>query len=613
MFNWPSGIRDTTEFPTVSVSVGVNIREHLEAFCKLDGVGWNDYEEQIAIGELNTGSRARTYRKLYERLGLIYRDGETIRLSRLGEEIRDLKRNADEAAEKLVNQIRVSAIDILARYQLRNPVDGADLPLSCDVQPCVCIWKAMRGLQDKIAYEEMNRVILHVASMRQLDAAIEKIRNARRLGRRYDAMPPQALERILGPQVHEDALARIAPWFSFAGWGGLIIERQQKQKDGFRRLVPAAIEALDAKLSDLPPYYDAATREEWLRYYIGSASLQKKSAERVPDEARRVPGGTNIILYGVPGCGKSRAIDTEYCDDEERMERVVFYPDYTYSDFTGQILPVAKDGKVRYEFVPGPFAKALKKAYLDETRRYYLIIEEINRGNAPAIFGEVFQLLDRVSERGGRFPVGTSQYGITNANIAKYVYGDEERKVRIPSNLSVIGTMNTSDQNVFTLDTAFQRRWIMRMVPNSFKAHPFANKPILDTGVSWKAFCAAVNDEILRRDSLASSEDKRLGAYFIAADDLTWRPLETSGASNSPAWIEAKHGNARFAEKVLKYLWDDAFRFAHNETFNTRAHGDLESVIDAFLSAEGDARFGVFSENLERAILDAAARNPAEA
>lgn len=102
---------------------------------------------------------------------------------------------------------------------------------------------------------------------------------------------------------------------------------------------------------------------------------------------------------------------------------------------------------------------------------YILIIEEINRGNAPAIFGEVFQLLDRKSEirdfDDDGYPIGTSEYGITNANIAKIVYGDSKHKVRIPSNLSILGTMNTSDQNVFTLDTAFQRRWEMRLINES--------------------------------------------------------------------------------------------------------------------------------------------------
>ena len=189
-------------------------------------------------------------------------------------------------------------------------------------------------------------------------------------------------------------------------------------------------------------------------------------------EKTRISTGTNVLLYGVPGSGKSWTIEHEYCKKGTHVERLVFHPDYTYSDFIGQILPVvAEDGQVSYQFTAGPFTNILKDAYLNPTEEYILVIEEINRGNAPAIFGEVFQLLDRkviASEKyDDGMPIGTSEYGITNANIAKIVYGDSKHKVKIPSNLSIIGTMNTSDQNVFTLDTAFQRRWEMRLIGTS--------------------------------------------------------------------------------------------------------------------------------------------------
>jgi hypothetical protein len=324
-------------------------------------------------------------------------------------------------------------------------------------------------------------------------------------------------------------------------------------------------------------------------------------------EENRNDSGENILLYGVPGSGKSWTIEHEYCDDEDCMERLVFHPDYMYSDFVGQILPIVKNDqegkeKVRYEFTPGPFTKILKKAYLNPSKSYYLIIEEINRGNAPAIFGEIFQLLDRQTEDSEAYKKGTSEYGITNDNIAYEVYGDSEKKVRIPANLSIIGTMNTSDQNVFTLDTAFQRRWIMRMIPNSFINHKFAGDKILDTEVSWQQFCDAINEEILRRNNVTSSEDKRLGAYFVSADDLDLK-IETDNA-NEKEKIEVIHKNARFAEKVLKYLWDDAFKFSHADTFDTRKYKSLEMVIDAFNSTNGNDRFKVFHENLRKLIIE---------
>ena len=324
-------------------------------------------------------------------------------------------------------------------------------------------------------------------------------------------------------------------------------------------------------------------------------------------EEIRLTTGCNVLLYGVPDSGKSWTIEHEYCDDEDCMERLVFHPDYMYSDFVGQILPIVKKDeegkeKVRYEFTPGPFTKILKKAYLNPSKSYYLIIEEINRGNAPAIFGEIFQLLDRQTEDSEAYKKGTSEYGITNDNIAFEVYGDTEKKVRIPANLSIIGTMNTSDQNVFTLDTAFQRRWIMRMIPNSFKGHKFAENKILDTEVSWQQFCEAINEEILRRNNVTSSEDKRLGAYFVSADDLDFKK-ETDNA-NEKEKIEVIHKNARFAEKVLKYLWDDAFKFSHADTFDTRKYKSLEMVIDAFNSTNGNDRFKVFHENLRKLIIE---------
>ena len=104
--------------------------------------------------------------------------------------------------------------------------------------------------------------------------------------------------------------------------------------------------------------------------------------------------GANILFYGVPGAGKSHEIDKIIVQD--RSERVVFHPDYTYSDFVGQILPRVVEDKLKYVFEPGPFTKMLKKASDDPDNMYYLVIEEINRGNAPAIFGDIFQFMQEI-------------------------------------------------------------------------------------------------------------------------------------------------------------------------------------------------------------------------
>lgn len=367
---------------------------------------------------------------------------------------------------------------------------------------------------------------------------------------------------------------------------------------------------------------------------IGLEDLQPQNTGiQITDlEERRVSSGSNVLLYGVPGSGKSWTIEHEYCKKGTNVERLVFHPDYTYSDFIGQILPnVDEEGQVSYKFTPGPFTNILHDAYNDPEKEYILIIEEINRGNAPAIFGEVFQLLDRKTELreadDDGYPVGTSEYGITNANIAKIVYGDARHKVRIPSNLSIIGTMNTSDQNVFTLDTAFQRRWEMRLIENNFEHvdRTLADAEILDTGVTWQTFCTEINSIIVGNNArMTSAEDKRLGAYFVHLKDLMYndemgnlsdgeydalRKKEQAGTISEQekdrlyAIRNAMKQNRKFPEKVIKYLWDDAFKFNREIVFETTTYQSLEQVIRVFMYAEKINRFSMFKENVRNAFI----------
>lgn len=347
--------------------------------------------------------------------------------------------------------------------------------------------------------------------------------------------------------------------------------------------------------------------------------------------------GKNTLLYGVPGSGKSWTIEHEYCEPGTIVERLVFHPDYTNADFVGQILPVVDpvDKQVTYEFTPGPFTSILRAAYLNPCQKYVLIIEEINRGNAPAIFGDIFQLLDRTVEEktvgGITYPVGTSEYGITNENVARIVYGDAAHKVRIPANLSIVGTMNTSDQNVFTLDTAFQRRWRMRLIENNFDnvRATLANAQILDTEVTWKTFCEKINNIIIgNKAKMASAEDKRLGVYFIHESDLTFdqRAMPSEGYAsllteyNDLLRIEATGDmpedkkqrlniirdalmhNRVFPEKVIKYLWDDAFKFNAEALFDTDNMESLEQIIRTFVYSKGRDRFKIFKRTVQEAL-----------
>lgn len=298
---------------------------------------------------------------------------------------------------------------------------------------------------------------------------------------------------------------------------------------------------------------------------------------------------SNILLYGVPGCGKSHKVEEEYeskITTEKNKVRVVFHPDYTYSDFVGQLLPVlkevenaqgVKEEKLQYEFVPGPFTKIIKTAYEEPNQQCLLIIEELNRGNAPAIFGEIFQLLDRNDN-------GESKYGIYNADIAKYAYGGlpenqgiainviANTPIKLPPNLTIVATMNTSDQNVFTMDTAFQRRWQMEHIPNRFTGESLDEKTINhvakhlpNSEISWGVFAQTINKKMHTANlGFGGTEDKSLGVYFATDNDLD----------------DAE----RFAEKVLKYLWDDAFKLGRKELFNDCSQG-LSAVIEAYEDA----------------------------
>lgn len=284
---------------------------------------------------------------------------------------------------------------------------------------------------------------------------------------------------------------------------------------------------------------------------------EDKKTKKIIDSDTRLTGGKNVLLYGVPGSGKSHYINTNYCSDQDLIERVVFHPEYTYSDFVGQILPQIVEDKLNYVFTPGPFTTILKKAICSPSKKFFLVIEELNRGNAPAIFGEIFQLLDRNNN-------GESEYSITNFDIAKELFNNPEQKIKLPSNLWILATMNTSDQNVFTLDTAFQRRWQMKHIRNDISSSTFAKNAIANTGITWEAFALKVNSLIIKcNDGASSTEDKRIGAYFVSENELNNKEL--------------------FAEKVLKYLWDDAFKLDRGLFFKDNLTS-FDEVLEIFNS-----------------------------
>ena len=290
--------------------------------------------------------------------------------------------------------------------------------------------------------------------------------------------------------------------------------------------------------------------------------------------------GINLIVYGTPGCGKSYYVQHNLLKGylPENIVRTTFYQDYTNTDFVGQIIPVVKEDKsVTYEFRPGPFTIALERALSKPEQSIALVIEEINRGNAPSIFGDIFQLLDRNT--------GASEYQITNVHIQKYLMeklsGYKFDTIRIPANMSIVATMNTSDQNVFTLDTAFKRRWDFEKLPNVFaKDHPYKDYfvPGMDNR-TWKEVVTTINEFLVSNSTELQSEDKQIGVYFVSEQLLS----KKADAAND------QEKKKKFAYKLLEYLWNDVAKFERANWF-----GDIKS-LDELIQKYIDTGETVFS------------------
>ena len=280
-------------------------------------------------------------------------------------------------------------------------------------------------------------------------------------------------------------------------------------------------------------------------------SKANESDENTSEES--IIGGENIIYYGNPGCGKSYIVKKEYESGDYQSYHTVFHPDYTNSDFVGQILPSVSENGVSYRAVPGPFTKALSYAINHPYEKVSLIIDEINRGNAAAILGDILQLLDRDDE-------GRCEYEINNDFIETYC---DLQKVSIPSNLWVIATMNTSDQNVYPLDTAFKRRWKLKRIRNVFDDSDYSQTLmkmyVPGTGCSWSDFVKRINRKISRNTELFgyNAEDKQIGVYFMKKRELSEIP-------NDP---DEKKIN-EFGEKVLMYLWEDVAKINRTSWFD---------------------------------------------
>ena len=281
----------------------------------------------------------------------------------------------------------------------------------------------------------------------------------------------------------------------------------------------------------------------------------------------------NRIAFGAPGTGKSWTINKDLGkligkDNETDYERVTFHPDYSYANFVGTYKPTPcyEEGKnsITYKYVPGPFmrvyVKALKNANTLNVKPYVLVIEEINRANVAAVFGDVFQLLDRNGKGVSEYPIEASE-DIKNFLAAELGGSpDDYAKIRIPNNMYIWATMNSADQGVFPMDTAFKRRWDFTYIGINEEDADIRGKYVTlgkdsDQKVEWNSLRKAINN-FLAKSKI--NEDKQLGPYFIPRKIVV---PESGDVINRDVFINT------FKNKVIMYLFEDAAKQKRSSIF----------------------------------------------
>lgn len=331
-----------------------------------------------------------------------------------------------------------------------------------------------------------------------------------------------------------------------------------------------------------------------LKYLIGIYKIiltnDKKRENNVSNEFinNEIIAGRNIIYKGYPGTGKSHTVEENHLKindkfiEKNRYERITFYPEYSNAEFIGTIRPtIDNDGTPKYKPFAGPFTKILKKALEDKNHNYYLIIEEINRGDAESIFGDVFQLLDRDSN-------GASVYSISNPIISLCLTNgkNEDMEISIPRNLSIIATMNISDENVKTLDTAFERRWDTIWI--SGKEGKFDDCYIKGLGeITWGTFRETINYQVVHQEGIIKNEDKQLGPYFINKNFVSDEIYNIN-----------KDERMKFCYKVIIYLYTKVCKYDKTLIFDENIDS-IDKLLELF---EKDDFINVFNETIKEKL-----------
>lgn len=289
------------------------------------------------------------------------------------------------------------------------------------------------------------------------------------------------------------------------------------------------------------------------------------------------------IYFGTPGSGKSWTIKQEYEQDDTKVFRTTFHPDTDYASFVGCYKPVKDDEdekKIVYEFVPQAFTDAYVAAWSDLDNPYYLIIEEINRGNCAQIFGDLFQLLDRNKYGYSEYPIKADHdlRDYLEENLPEDSEGIRDGKICLPPNLSIIASMNTSDQSLFPMDSAFKRRWSWEYVPIDYENSESGAFTITIGGetYNWHTFLKAVNKKI---KAVTSSEDKQMGNFFIKS---SVDEKEFCDKVMFYLWSEVGKDNYQTNDAIFKYYTEDdrLVEFSFNELYEaTKKTGILKGFI----------------------------------
>lgn len=371
-------------------------------------------------------------------------------------------------------------------------------------------------------YSDFLQTLLEIIELRNNDEYIEKLENFKT---KFDNRIKQALKQLdtlnvtnEGIEIKPDKLLEVR-------------EKVNSFESGF-------IEYDELKYIDF--------------LYSTESLFDLKKYNKIKNHERKENSHTyQKIFFGAPGTGKSykvsKLIEETFGKDENLIKnnviRTTIYQDYSYYDFIGNIMPENDGTQIKYVFKPGPFTEALIRAFENENEDVFLVIEEMSRGNIASIFGDIFQLLDREN--------GVSQYPIDNSLISQYIEKeltiDDEKikngKIYLPSNLHILGTVNTSDQNVNVMDTAFKRRFLFEYVDTK-PVYDEEKNPLNDfkfelsnEKFNWIKLYQNLNKFIV--EDLELSEDKQLGQFFLKFTENEEENYE------------------QLNNKLLQYLWED--------------------------------------------------------